>query len=78
MRVAKKVLSRDSDAWLTCCWDECQRPGYDLHKITVNYGTGYEPHLVKYVFCSEKHRNYWGNGHRSYGNLPAGFRLSAT
>jgi len=79
VRVAKKVLSMHTDEWLTCCWDDCIKVGYDLHAIRVDYGVPGAPNVVKFVFCSDRHRAYWGNSSRGgQGSLPAGYRLSVT
>lgn len=60
MRVHRKVISRDSGNWLLCCWDDCERFGYEIHHVTINDAKpGYPPKLVKFVFCSERHRQYW-------------------
>jgi hypothetical protein len=69
MRVHRKVLSRDTGVWLLCCWDTCERPGYDLYSAVVNdgfepvynteFGMQYLPKTIKYVFCSERHKMYW-------------------
>jgi hypothetical protein len=86
---------------LVCCWDECDRLGSTLYKHTsclhdprlgcarADVGTmrdaGRTAHL-EYVFCSQRHRNYWVNATgrnaqesmartgRAYGNLPVGMR----
>ena len=86
---------------LVCCWDDCDRLGSVLYKHTsclhdIRNGcafsderafsaSGRTAHL-DYVFCSQRHRNYWVNAAgrnalesmartgRAYGNLPAGMR----
>ena len=80
--IEKRVLSRDADRWLLCCWDECTNQGVELHKTRFhdhNPGTPCQhpdsSHLW-YVFCSERHRQYFLHSHRSNGNLPAGHRLT--
>lgn len=64
----------DTGDFLPCCWDDCDRPGYDLHQARVNEGTAGYPSIVKYVFCSERHKVLWAYGHRHYGKLPTGSR----
>jgi hypothetical protein len=61
---------------VACGWDDCERDGYELNMVRVNYGTASAPHIVKYVFCTERHRQFWINSHRGYGKLPAGFKRS--
>lgn len=80
--MSKKILSRDSEHWLTCCWDECERPGYDSNRTLFhdhNPGMGCGHPLSKhlwYTFCTERHRQYFLNSHRSLGKLPAGYAKS--
>lgn len=68
MRVHKKVLSHDSGEWLLCCWYDCEKQGYEIYHATEKDG----PKLVKYVFCSERHREYFLNSHRNWGNARSG------
>jgi hypothetical protein len=74
MRVGKPVINLSTGVHLPCCWDDCTRDGVELHKTTVKEPTG----NANYVFCSERHRQYWINSHRNNGMLPAGYRLSVT
>lgn len=56
----KKVLSIDTGRHLLCCWDDCERPGYDSNQVRINDAAqGFEPKIVKFVFCSEGHRQYF-------------------
>lgn len=82
-RVHKKVISMDTGDALLCCFDDCERAGYDLYKAQVNYGTALYPHIVKYVFCCDTHKMNWvrsgqrtGNGDQRYnqGQLASGDR----
>lgn len=75
-RISRKVINLDRDSKVLCAWDECSNDGYELHKVRVNYGTAVAPHILNYVFCSERHKQYFINSHRRYGNLPPGYRLS--
>lgn len=79
----KKILSMDKAArgetcWLQCCWDDCETPGTTLHRTMFHdHARGWpcehpEAKHLWYVFCSERHRQYFLNGHREYGKLPAG------
>lgn len=67
MRIAKKVLSQSS-MWLMCCWDDCEKDGYELYKL--------DREGIRYVFCSERHRGYFAYSHRGYGQLPPGMKSS--
>ena len=69
MRVHKKVMSHDSGQWILCAFEDCERPGYELHHVTTNEGfepfmqedghVEYVPKLLKYIFCSEGHKQLW-------------------
>lgn len=60
----KKVLSRLSGEWLLCCWDDCERPGYELHKAVEVRPDG---ETTTFVFCSERHKEYFKSSHRQWG-----------
>ncbi len=87
-RSERRVLDRENAErldyhHLLCCWDTCDRYGLEIYKIRVNYGIlpgdGITrpdlPYNTWYVFCSERHRQYWANSHRDLNNLPPGFKL---
>lgn len=79
-RIELRVLDRENaerldDHHLLCCWDTCDRYGLEIFKIRVAYGTPAVPYNTFYVFCTERHRQYWANSHRDLNNLPAGFKL---
>lgn len=71
---------------LPCCWDDCDRAGHTQWQARVPrepddatearlIATGQiPPPMSIYIFCSDRHRMMWVNGHRSYGNLPSGSR----
>lgn len=87
---------------IVCCWDECDRDGTTLYThVYCRHppGEGHE-HAdrrllaqagevahVKYVFCSQRHLEFFVNAEganalhslartgRAYGNLPAGSRV---
>jgi hypothetical protein len=100
--IEKRAINLDNGGQpLVCCWDECDRLGSTLYRHVsclhdtragcassderVVVHSGRTAHLV-YVFCSQRHRNYWVNSTgrnalesmartgRAYGNLPAGLR----
>jgi hypothetical protein len=76
--VEKKVINFDHGGakHVMCAWDECEKDGVELHKTRVNYGTAGTPQIVNHVFCSERHKQFWINSVRAYGNLPPGYRRS--
>lgn len=55
---------------LLCCWDECGQFGHEEMRAEVTEGRK----VIKYVFCTERHRAYWQHSIISNGNLPAGMR----
>jgi hypothetical protein len=77
--IHKPVINLDHGGTrhIMCAWEECEKDGYELNKVVVNEaGDGYPAALVTYVFCTERHKMYWVNSHRSYGMLPPGYRRS--
>lgn len=81
----RRILSLDKAArgetvWLLCCWAECERQGVDLYKTRHHaHATGLKcddplsKHPI-YVFCSERHRQYFLHSHVKNGQLPPGSR----
>lgn len=67
-RVAKYVINHDRGGTKVCCaWDECDRPGYELHKVrqheharSIPCDDGLAKHIT-FIFCSDRHRMYWLN-----------------
>jgi hypothetical protein len=70
--IQKKVINLDhaGDKKIYCAWDTCENDGYECYMVRVNDAApGYEPKVVKHVFCSERHKQYWVNSTRRYGYL---------
>lgn len=61
---------------IVCAWDDCERRGLLLYEIRVEYGRdpAVHSHRVRHLFCSERHKQLWRNGHIHYGRLPTGER----
>jgi hypothetical protein len=76
--IEKRVINLDhaGDRHVMCAWDDCERDGFDLHQVRINYGKALTPHVVKHVFCTERHKQFFINSHRQYGVLPPGYRRS--
>jgi hypothetical protein len=76
----KKVINHDrGGTHVMCAWDTCERDGFETNKIRVNNAKpGQEPRYMYYVFCSERHKQYWLANVRpgSNNNLPPGFKQS--
>lgn len=67
-----------------CIWDDCDRSGHTEFAAVVHAddrpcarglpclhcnGDGC---TLTHVFCSERHRGFWTNSHKSYANLASG------
>lgn len=79
--INKKVINLDhaGDRHVMCAWDTCERDGLENHKVRVKtHQDGYEVRFMNYVFCSERHKQYWLASIRpgNNNNLPPGHRLS--
>lgn len=76
----RKVINHDrGGTHVMCAWDTCERDGFETYKIRTNTAkAGREPRYMTYVFCSERHKQYWLNNVRpgSNNNLPPGMRLT--
>jgi uncharacterized protein involved in tellurium resistance len=75
--IQKKVinLDHDGDRHVMCAWDTCTNDGYEINKVRVNTAApGHDPVYVQYVFCTERHKQYWINSTKSYGDLPSGYK----
>lgn len=77
-KIEKVVINLDhgGSRHVMCAWDDCERDGVDLHMVKINYGKADTPHIVKHVFCSERHKVFWINSTSRYGQLPPGYRRS--
>lgn len=75
--IQKKVINRDHDDGkkVMCAWDTCTNDGYEINKVRANDAAdGQPPKYIQYVFCCERHRQYWINSTVKYGYLPSGSR----
>ena len=82
MRNAKGVFSFSSGEWIRCAWFECDQQGYELYKSvfheharTMRCDNPLSQH-VNFIFCSERHKQYYLHSHVDMGNLPPGFKTS--
>jgi hypothetical protein len=76
--ITRKVVNTDNagKTFIRCAWDDCEKPGYQLHLVRVDYGAPGVPHVLNYVFCSDRHKMYFVHSHRAYGRLPPGWKMS--
>jgi hypothetical protein len=76
----KRVINLDhaGDRHVMCAWDDCENDGFENNQVRINYGTAEQPHIVKSVFCTERHRQFFIESAKEgrYGKLPPGFRRS--
>ncbi|MHB1595390.1 MAG: hypothetical protein ACYCO9_16405 [Streptosporangiaceae bacterium] len=67
-RLVRKVIVRDGDhegEKIVCAWLDCDKDGYMLYHVATNEAKpGFPRRLARYVFCSERHKQYWLNSHR--------------
>lgn len=69
--VKKHKDSHGDNHTIPCCWDDCGRDGVELYKYVEVTS---ENRLV-YLFCSEKHRQYWKYASKlGHGKLPTGWK----
>lgn len=64
---------------IKCGWLDCDEDGYILYQAVTNAARpGFPRHLERYVFCTERHRQYFLHQMRGHGalvgRLPAGER----
>jgi hypothetical protein len=59
--IQKKVFN--FDAWdpraIICAWSDCEKPGYEMHKVVSHQGVQRGERTMNYVFCSDAHKRYW-------------------
>ena len=65
-QVERKVVNHDrGGTFVMCCWDTCDRDGYQLYNVRTHEHVpqiGCESALSKhttFIFCSERHKQYW-------------------
>lgn len=77
--VHKKIINHDrGGTYVLCAWDTCEKPGYEMYKCVEHDSTpGYgEDKTLTYVFCSERHRQYFIHSVIRANDLPPGFKRS--
>lgn len=74
-----QVRDTNDGAVLLCGWLDCDRPGYETHKVREYLGFDPRhrgPIYTWYVFCTERHRQYFIHSTTHNKNLPPGYRLA--
>ena len=76
--IQRKVINHDrGGTYVMCAWDTCEHDGYETNKVRVNTAApGHDPVYITYVFCTDRHKQYWINSIRDLNNLPPGYRSS--
>ena len=74
----KKVINHDrGGTYVLCAWDTCEKPGLESNKcIEHDESPGYPAKTISYVFCSERHRQYFIHSTVRANDLPAGYKRS--
>jgi hypothetical protein len=74
----KKVINHDrGGTYVLCAWDTCERPGLECNKVVENDAApGRERREINYVFCSERHRQYFIHSTVRANDLPSGYKRS--
>ena len=78
MPMLQRVWSKTSEKWIRCNWFECDKDGFEQFKMVVHDHSKLIPcdhylaEHVNYIFCSERHLNYYVESPRNHFNLPAG------
>ena len=78
----KKIINHDrGGTYVLCAWDTCEKSGYEAYKCVEHDYTPegqrrYGDRLLTYVFCSERHKQYFIHSIRRAGDLPPGYRQS--
>jgi hypothetical protein len=75
------MISGRTGKRLLCMWEQCERAGRTEFDVIVterdpsDHGKNLlTPNRVHFLFCSERHKQYFVNSHRDMGNLPAGLK----
>lgn len=76
--VLRKVRSLTTGNWIRCNWFDCDKDGYENFKSVLHDHARGIPcssplaSHINYVFCSERHADYYSNSVANMWNLPAG------
>jgi hypothetical protein len=80
----KKVINHDrGGTHVMCAWDTCEKDGYEAYKCVELVGREpvmwhghihYIERTITYVFCSERHKQYFLHSTIRANDLPAGYK----
>ena len=78
--IQRKIINHDrGGTYVMCAWDDCENDGFQNFSVREHtHAEGYEERYMNYVFCSERHKQYWLNSIRPgmNNNLPPGYKRS--
>lgn len=73
------MISVRTGKHLLCMWEQCEKRGRTEYDVVVTEGDPSDagknlltPNRTHFLFCTERHKQYFVNSHRDMGNLPAG------
>lgn len=74
----KKVINHDKGGThVMCAWDTCEKDAYESYKCVERISApGYPVQTLSYVFCSERHKQYFVHSTIMANMLPPGFKRS--
>lgn len=74
----KKVINHDrGGTYVLCAWDTCERYGFETYKAIERISApGYPLQTLTYVFCTERHKQYFIHSLVQANQLPPGFKKS--
>jgi hypothetical protein len=72
----KKVINHDrGGTYVMCGWDTCEKDGRESNKCVETISApGYPKQTLTYVFCSERHRQYFIHSTVRANDLPPGYK----
>lgn len=78
----KKAINFDrGGTYVMCAWDICEKDGYEMYKAVEHVSSPAErargnDSTITYVFCSERHKQYFIHSLVRANDLPPGFKRS--
>jgi hypothetical protein len=72
----KKVINHDrGGTYVLCFWADCEKPGYESNKCVETISApGYPKETLTYVFCSDRHKQYFKHSLIRANDLPPGYK----
>lgn len=72
----KKVINHDrGGTFVLCAWDTCEKSGYECYKAVERISAvGHPLQTLTYVFCTERHKQYFIHSTIRANDLPPGYK----